>query len=439
MLPREPEISVRVFISYAHADKELRQRLEEHLSSLKYSGEIVVWQDQEIPAGANWEDQINTHLDEADLILLLISASFIASKYCWNKEVQAALLRHGAGTAQVIPIILRPIVWQNTPLGQLQALPVGAKPVTQWSDPDAALENVVQGIRKVVEGIILRREVAKEEELEKLVNKIEANLQPALTSINQSIVEMDNRIGQQEQRKQELVEELEAINVSIKQLKGRQGRAEDKQYQLKKELEETSEQFVKLGGELDVSTRLFLAPPFHLWQPLYPSASLLREARNLNFTKGMQGWSLTGEAPQDYVCRVGFLSMGHGVRYNVSLKAQVDQPAAFGTLAQAFQGIAYRGKRLRLSGLVQAEGVEQWAGLWMRVDGERGKLLSFDNMGKRPIRGTVEERRYEVVLDVSTESIGINFGILLLGKGEVWLSDVRFEVVGGDIATTDRL
>ena len=252
MLPREPEISVRVFISYAHADKELRQRLEEHLSSLKYSGEIVVWQDQEIPAGANWEDQINTHLDEADLILLLISASFIASKYCWNKEVQAALLRHGAGTAQVIPIILRPIVWQNTPLGQLQALPVGAKPVTQWSDPDAALENVVQGIRKVVEGIILRREVAKEEELEKLVNKIEANLQPALTSINQSIVEMDNRIGQQEQRKQELVEELEAINVSIKQLKGRQGRAEDKQYQLKKELEETSEQFVKLGGELDV-------------------------------------------------------------------------------------------------------------------------------------------------------------------------------------------
>ena len=153
----------------------------------------------------------------------------------------------------------------------------------------------------------------------------------------------------------------------------------------------------------------------------------------------MQGWSLTGEAPQDYVCRVGFLSMGHGVRYNVSLKAQVDQPAAFGTLAQAFQGIAYRGKRLRLSGLVQAEGVEQWAGLWMRVDGERGKLLSFDNMGKRPIRGTVEERRYEVVLDVSTESIGINFGILLLGKGEVWLSDVRFEVVGGDIATTDRL
>src|SRR6266849_8210214 len=117
MWATEPEICVKVFISYAHADQELHKKLENHLSSLKYSGEITLWQDQEIPAGADWEDQIHTHLDEADIILLLVSSDFIASKYCWNKEVQAALQRHRVGTVRVIPIILRPVRWQNTPLG----------------------------------------------------------------------------------------------------------------------------------------------------------------------------------------------------------------------------------------------------------------------------------------------------------------------------------
>src|SRR2546429_9213317 len=131
MQPTELEVSVKVFVSYAHADQELCRKLEDHLSSLKYSGKITIWQDQEIPAGANWEGQIHTHLNEADMILLLISSSFIASKYCWNKEVQTALERHKAGAARVIPILLKPTLWQDTPLGQLQALPTEAKPITQ--------------------------------------------------------------------------------------------------------------------------------------------------------------------------------------------------------------------------------------------------------------------------------------------------------------------
>ena len=95
-------------------------------------------------------NQIHTHLNKADLILLLISASFIASKYCWNREVEIALQRHKDGNVWVLPIILRPVYWQGTPLGQLQALPTGAKPVTRWNDPDDAFEDVVLGIRKVV-------------------------------------------------------------------------------------------------------------------------------------------------------------------------------------------------------------------------------------------------------------------------------------------------
>src|ERR671926_345991 len=81
------KVSVKVFISYSHENRELHKQLCDHLSPLEHSEDITIWHDQEIPAGANWEDHINTHLNEADLILLLVSASFIASKYCWNKEV----------------------------------------------------------------------------------------------------------------------------------------------------------------------------------------------------------------------------------------------------------------------------------------------------------------------------------------------------------------
>ena len=72
----------------------------------------------------------------------------------------------------------------------------------------------------------------------------------------------------------------------------------------------------------------------------------------------------------------------------------------------------------------------------MRVDGEGGKVLSFDNMQNRQIQGTRDWKQYEVVLDVPAESVGIYFGILLVGKGQVWLSQVQFEVVGTDVPTT---
>jgi hypothetical protein len=163
------EICVKVFICYSHADQDLRNRLEEHLSALIYSGAITIWQDQKIPLGANWEDQINTHLNEAGLILPLISARFIASNYCWNKELKIALQRHKEGTARVVPIILRPVHWQDTPLGQLQALPTGIKPVTQWDDQDEAFEDVVRGIQTVVEELRpMPREQQHERELGRL-------------------------------------------------------------------------------------------------------------------------------------------------------------------------------------------------------------------------------------------------------------------------------
>jgi hypothetical protein len=160
---------------------------------------------------------------------------------------------------------------------------------------------------------------------------------------------------------------------------------------------------------------------------------LPQEATNLDFSTGTNGWFLAGDTPQDYAIGNEPKLLLNG---NAYLKAQVAQPSGFGTLMQAFQGFEYRGKRLRMTANVKAQAVQNWAGLWMRVDGKNQHILSFDNMQGRPIRGTLDWKQYAIVLDVPQESIGIFFGILLAGPGEVWLANVKFEIVNNTVPKT---
>jgi hypothetical protein len=89
----------------------------------------------------------------AHIVLLLVSADFLASNYCYDIEVTRAMARHEAGEARVIPIILRPVDWQSAPFGQLQALPKDGRPVRSWPDPDEAFLDIALGIRSVAEGL----------------------------------------------------------------------------------------------------------------------------------------------------------------------------------------------------------------------------------------------------------------------------------------------
>lgn len=146
--------AVEIFCSYAHKDEALRDKVEEHLSSLKRERKIKHWHDRQIKPGENWKDKIDERLERAHIILLLISADFIKSDYCHEIEMQRALQRYGAGEARVIPIILRPCDWETSQFGKLQALPRGAMPVTEWPSIDAALTNVAKGIRLVVEELL---------------------------------------------------------------------------------------------------------------------------------------------------------------------------------------------------------------------------------------------------------------------------------------------
>jgi internalin A len=141
---------LNLFYSYSHKDETLRNDLETHLKILERRGLIQSWHDRMIEAGDEWKKQIDDNLERADIILLLISADFIVSDYCWEKEMQHALEKHKAGEARVIPVILRDVNWQAAPFAMLQALPKDGKPVTLWPDKDSAWRNVSEGIERAV-------------------------------------------------------------------------------------------------------------------------------------------------------------------------------------------------------------------------------------------------------------------------------------------------
>jgi hypothetical protein len=141
---------LKIFYCYAHEDRVLRDRIDKHLSGLKRQGHVVVWYDREIQAGIEWEREIEKHLSTAHLILLLVSADFMSSDYCYGKEMQRALEMYEQGKVRVLPILLRPVDWQDAPFAKLQILPTGAKPITRWADPEEALEDVARQIRAVV-------------------------------------------------------------------------------------------------------------------------------------------------------------------------------------------------------------------------------------------------------------------------------------------------
>ena len=148
----KPE-AIKIFYSYAHEDKILRDELEKHLGAMRRSGLITEWHDRDIQAGTEWEHEIDTHLNSAEIILLLVSSDFINSNYCFSVEMRRALERHKLREARVIPILLRSVDLEGTPIAPLQMLPSGRKPITLWQDRDEAFSDVAKGIRTVIKGL----------------------------------------------------------------------------------------------------------------------------------------------------------------------------------------------------------------------------------------------------------------------------------------------
>jgi len=147
-------------------------------------------------------------------------------------------------------------------------------------------------------------------------------------------------------------------------------------------------------------------------------------------------WQLAGDEQSCYQLDHDFV-VTHAGKPSGRLMS-LGECKSFGTMVQCIDPADYAGKRMRFSAYVKTRDVKDWAGLWMRVDGARGcgTALAFDNMNARPIKGSKDWARYEVVLDVAKDAKNICLGLLLQGPGKVWLSGVSFEPVGTEVPLT---
>jgi hypothetical protein len=141
---------ITVFYVYAETDETLRQELEKHLALLQRQGVLASW--QESLAGAEWEQEREQRLGEASLILLLVSADFLASDVCYKEQMLRALERQKQGEVQVLPILVRPVDVTNAPFTHLPMVPTNGQAVTLWANQDAAWTHITEGIRCVLEG-----------------------------------------------------------------------------------------------------------------------------------------------------------------------------------------------------------------------------------------------------------------------------------------------
>jgi TIR domain/NB-ARC domain len=146
-----PSRTTTIFLSYAPEDKALFDQLTKHLSILRYRYPTCKWYDSEISAGSPIDAFIEARLNQADLIVLLVSADFFASKHCYELEMKRALTRNDAGDAYLIPVLLRSVDWNSTPLARYRPLPSNGLPVSSWPDSADPFTEVVQQIRQVIE------------------------------------------------------------------------------------------------------------------------------------------------------------------------------------------------------------------------------------------------------------------------------------------------
>ena len=143
---------IEIFVSYVSTDEALRSELAKHLKQMVRERLITIWYADNTEAGLERKQDAKVHLDSARIILLLVSPDFLDSDYHYDFEMARALERHKAGTARVIPIILRQTEgWAATEFQKLQALPRDGRPIKQCHDRDEAFSLITKEIRIVAE------------------------------------------------------------------------------------------------------------------------------------------------------------------------------------------------------------------------------------------------------------------------------------------------
>jgi len=173
----------KLFFSYSHKDEVLRDELEIHLSMLKRQGLIETWHDRRIGAGREFDKEISKNLEDADVVLLLVSPYFLASDYCYNVEMSRALQKHEQGQARVIPVILHPCDWHSSPFGNLLAMPKDGKPISKYPNQHDAFLEIVNAIKLAVKDVSPRVSAKTHEFIDEITSKKNSSEKPRSSNL----------------------------------------------------------------------------------------------------------------------------------------------------------------------------------------------------------------------------------------------------------------
>ncbi|KKE77923.1 AraC family transcriptional regulator [Bacilli bacterium] len=166
-------------------------------------------------------------------------------------------------------------------------------------------------------------------------------------------------------------------------------------------------------------------------------SGMLKNKEESYMEKQVKGWFLSGSDPFNYEMGIDHEVVHQGKASGYIKSKTVFDSTNFATMMQQFKADKYIGKRVRLSCFLKTKDVESFTSMWMRVDNAFDDVLQFDNMSNRPIKGDTNWNRYSIVLDVPSGSSTISFGIILSGRGHVWVDQFTFEEVGKDVETTN--
>lgn len=208
---QNPQEHINIFIAYSRKDRSYLERLRISLKQLERIDNLTIWDDGKIVAGNEWEQEIKNHLSSADIVLLLISPDSLASDYFYDEEMSDALKRRQEEGLIVIPIILRPCMWESIPISKMQVLPKGGRAITESENEDKVYLDICRGIQKCIEQVKIEREERIEAEKLRLKElKRQRRLEAKQRREEKARKEEEEKRKREEELKKERLENINA-------------------------------------------------------------------------------------------------------------------------------------------------------------------------------------------------------------------------------------
>lgn len=192
---------IKIFCAYAAEDKILQAKLRHCLQPLSHQRLSYTWNESKVTSDSNWGKELNLNMESADIMLLLISADFLASDFCW-KLLQKSIALHITNQTITIPILLRPVDLKGSAFKNFKILPKGEKPITTWNNQDEVFSDITKGIRLVSNIILENRDKSNNSYL-------------IIQDISNSIRDTSKELSRLKEELRELVKEQDEIETRL--------------------------------------------------------------------------------------------------------------------------------------------------------------------------------------------------------------------------------